>query len=53
MSSLVLRQHLLLQWFNRKPEDTSSIETHGTHYVQQTMFRVTRVGMSLVHIFQG
>jgi hypothetical protein len=45
MSSLVLRQHPLLQWFDQEPEDTSSIETHGTHYVQQTMFRVTGVGM--------
>jgi hypothetical protein len=53
MSSLVLRQHLLLQWFDREPEDTSSIETHGTHYVLQTMLRVTRVGKPLVHIFQG
>jgi hypothetical protein len=52
MSSLVLRQHLLLQWFDREPKDTSSIETHGTHYAQQTMFRVTRVGMPLVHIVQ-
>jgi hypothetical protein len=53
MSSLVLRQLTLLQWFDREPEDTSSIETHGTHYVRQTMFRVTGVGMPLVHIFQG
>jgi hypothetical protein len=52
MSSLVLRQHLLLQWFDREPEDTSSFETHGTHYVRQTMFRVTGVGMPLVHIVQ-
>jgi hypothetical protein len=52
MSSLVLRQHPLLQWFDREPKDTSSIETRGTHYVQQTMFRVTRVGMPLVHIVQ-
>jgi hypothetical protein len=52
MSSLVLRQHLLLQWFDREPEDTSSIETRGTHYAQQTMFRVTEVGMLLVHIVQ-
>jgi hypothetical protein len=53
MSSLVLRQHLLLQWFDREPEDTSSIETRGTHYVQQTMFRVTGVSMPHVHTFQG
>jgi hypothetical protein len=52
MSSLVLRKHLLLQWFDWEPEDTSSIETHGTHYVRQTMFRVTRVGMPLVHVVQ-
>jgi hypothetical protein len=52
MSSLVLRQHPLLQWFDRESEDTSLIEIHGTHYVQQTMFRVTRVGMPLVHIVQ-
>jgi hypothetical protein len=52
MSSLVLRQYPLLQWFDREPEDTSSIETHGTHYVRQRMFRVTRVGMPLVHIVQ-
>jgi hypothetical protein len=52
MSSVVLRQHLLLQWFDREPEDTSSIETHGTHYVRQIMFRVTGVGMPLVHIVQ-
>jgi hypothetical protein len=53
MSSLVLGQHPLLQWFDREPEDTSSIEIRGTHYVQQTMFWVTEVGMPLVHIFQG
>jgi hypothetical protein len=52
MSSLVLRQHPLLQWFDREPEDTSLIETRGTHYAQQTMFRVTEVGMLLVHIVQ-
>jgi hypothetical protein len=52
MSSLVLRQHPLLQWFDREPKDTFSIETRGTHYVQQTMFRVTGVGMPLVHIVQ-
>jgi hypothetical protein len=49
MSSLVLRQHPLLQWFDREPEDTSSIETRGTHYAQQTMFPVTGVSMPLVH----
>jgi hypothetical protein len=52
MSSPVLRQHPLLQWFDREPEDTSSIAIRGTHYVQQTMFRVTGVGMPLVHIVQ-
>jgi hypothetical protein len=43
---------MLLQQFDLEPEDTSLIETRGTHYVQQTMFRVTRVGMPLVHIVQ-
>jgi hypothetical protein len=52
MSSLALRQHLLLQQFDPKPEDTSLAETHGTHYVQQTWFRVVGVGMPLVHIVQ-
>jgi hypothetical protein len=52
MSSLVLRQHLLLQQFDLEPEDTSSAETHGTHYVLQIMFRVIGVGMPLVHIVQ-
>jgi hypothetical protein len=49
MSSLVLGQHPLLQWFDREPEDTCSIETRGTHYVLQTRFWVTEVGMPLVH----
>jgi hypothetical protein len=53
MSSLALGQHMLLQWFNLEPEDISSTETRGTRYVQQTRFRVTEVGMLLVHIFQG
>jgi hypothetical protein len=52
MSGLVLRQHPSPQRFDLEPEDTSSIETRGTHYVQQTMFRVTGVGMPLVHIVQ-
>jgi hypothetical protein len=52
MSSLVLRQHPLLQWFDREPEDTSSTETRGTHYIRQTRFWVARVGMPLVHIVQ-
>jgi hypothetical protein len=52
MSSLVLRQHPLLQWFDQEPKDTSSIETRGTHCAQRTRFRVTRVGMPLVHIVQ-
>jgi hypothetical protein len=34
MSSLVQGQHLSLQWFDREPEDTSSIVTRGTHYAQ-------------------
>jgi hypothetical protein len=53
MSSLVLRQYPLLQWFDREPEDTFSIEIRGTHYVLQTRFQVTEVGMPLVHIVQG
>jgi hypothetical protein len=52
MSSLVLRQHLSLQRFDLEPGDTSSIEIRGTHYAQQTMFRVTGVGMLLVCIVQ-
>jgi hypothetical protein len=48
MSSLVLGQYLLLQWFDREPEDTSSIVTH----VLQTRFRVTKVDTPLAHIFQ-
>jgi hypothetical protein len=53
MSSLVLRRYMSLQRFDLEPKDTSSIETRGTHYAQQTMFRVTGVSMPLVHIFQG
>jgi hypothetical protein len=52
MSSLALGQHLLLQWFGLEPEDTSSIVTHGTHYVRRTRFRVVEVGMPLVHTIQ-
>jgi hypothetical protein len=52
MSSLVQGQHLSLQWFDRELEDTSSIVTRGTHYAQQTRFRVNEVGMPLAHIFQ-
>jgi hypothetical protein len=52
MSSLVLRQHPSLQWFDLEPEDTSSIEIRGTHCAPQTMFRVTGVGMLPVHIVQ-
>jgi hypothetical protein len=52
MLSLVQGQHLSLQWFDREPEDTSSIVTRGTHYAQQTMFRVIVVSMPLVHIAQ-
>jgi hypothetical protein len=51
MSSPVQGQHLSLQWFDRESEDTSSIVTRGTHYAQQTRFRVTEVGMPLAHIF--
>jgi hypothetical protein len=39
MSSLVQGQHLLLQRFDLETEDTYSIGTRGTHYVQQTRFR--------------
>jgi hypothetical protein len=53
MSCLALRKHLLLQWFDREPEDISSVETRGTHYAQQTGFRVAEVGMPLAHTFQG
>jgi hypothetical protein len=53
MLNLVPGQHQLLQWFDRKPEDTSSIVTRGTHCAQQTMFRVGGVGTSLVHIAQS
>jgi hypothetical protein len=49
---LHLGQHLSLQWFDLEPEDTSSIVTHGTHYVRRTRFRVAEVGMPLAHIFQ-
>jgi hypothetical protein len=52
MLSLVLGQHPLRQWFDWEPKDTSSIETRGTHYVLQTRFRVTEVGMPLVNIVQ-
>jgi hypothetical protein len=52
MLSLVLGQHPSLQWFDWEPEDTSSTETRGTHYAQQTMFQVAEVGMPLVHAFQ-
>ena len=52
MSSPVQGQHPLLQQFDQEPEDTSSVVTRGTHYAQQTMFRVVGVGMPLVHIAQ-
>jgi hypothetical protein len=52
MSSPVQGQHLSLQRFDQEPEDTFSIVTRGTHYAQQTMFRVVRVDMPLVHIAQ-
>jgi hypothetical protein len=52
MLNLVPGQHQSLQRFDREPEDTSSIVTHGTHYAQQTRFRVVGVGMPLVHIAQ-
>jgi hypothetical protein len=53
MSSLVLRQHTSLQWFDQELEDTSSIGICGTHCALPTMFRVVGVSMPLVHIFQG
>jgi hypothetical protein len=52
MSSPVQGQHLLLQWFDRESEDTSSIVTRGTHYARQTMFRGATVDTPLVHIAQ-
>jgi hypothetical protein len=45
-------QHLSLQQFDLVPEDTSSIGTCGTHYVQQTKFRVVEFDTPLAHIFQ-
>jgi hypothetical protein len=53
MLNPVSGQHQSLQWFDREPEDTSSIVTRGTHYAQQTMFRVVEVGIPLVHIAQS
>jgi hypothetical protein len=53
MSSLAQGQHLSLQWFDREPEDTSSIVTRGTHYAQQTMFRVIGVGTHCSTIGKG
>jgi hypothetical protein len=52
MLSLVQEQHLSIQWFDLEPEDTSSIETRGTHYVQQTKFWVVEFDTPLAHIFQ-
>jgi hypothetical protein len=52
MSSLVLGQHPLRQWFDREPKDTSSIVTRGTHYTLQTRFWIVEVDMPLAHIFQ-
>jgi hypothetical protein len=53
MLNLVPGQHLSLQWFDREPEDTSSIAIHGTHHVQQTMFGEVEVDTPLAHIFEG
>jgi hypothetical protein len=53
MLNLVPGQHQLLQRFDQEPEDTSSIVTRGTHYAQQTMFRLVGVDMPLVHIAQS
>jgi hypothetical protein len=52
MLNLVSGQHQSLQRFDRESEDTSPIVTRGTHYAQQTMFRVVEVGTPLVHIAQ-
>ena len=52
MLNLVPGQHQPLQRFDQEPKDTSSIVTRGTHYAQQTMFRVVGVSMPLVHIAQ-
>ena len=49
MLNLVPGQHQSLQRFDQEPEDTSSIVTRGTHYAQQTMFRVVEVVTPLVH----
>ena len=51
MLNLVPGQHQSLQWFEREPEDTSSIVTRGIHYAQQTMFRGAEVDTPLAHIF--
>jgi hypothetical protein len=53
MLNLVSGQHQSLQRFDRESEDTSSIVTRGTHYAQQTMFRVVEVGTPLVQIAQS
>ena len=53
MLSLVPGQYQSLQRFDQEPEDTSSIVIRGTHYAQQTMFRVVEVGTPLVHIVQA
>ena len=53
MLNLVSGQHQSLQRFDRESEDTSSIVTRGTHYAQQTMFRVVEVSTPLVHIAQA
>ena len=53
MLNLVPGQHQSLQRFGPEPEDTSLIEIRGIHCAPQTMFRVTGVGMPLVHIVQA
>ena len=50
MLNLVPGQHQLFPRFDQEPEDTSSIVTRGTRYVQQTMFRGAAVNTPLVHI---
>jgi hypothetical protein len=52
MLSLAQGQHLSPRRFDLEPEGISLVETRGTHYVQQTRFRVVEVDKPLVHIAQ-
>jgi hypothetical protein len=52
MLILAQGQHMLPRWFDLELDDTSLTKTRGTHYAQQTRFRVVRVGMPLSHIAQ-